>query len=106
MKRVFLALTLAFAACAVRAGEGLVRTAERPAEEVGWTQTAFAAGDVLVLRPFDGVELTLTILSELPGFDGARTYAAALPDVTGGKALPPPDGLVAFALGVSGVFGG
>ncbi len=87
MKRVFLALTLALAACAVRAGEGLVRTAERPAEAVGWTQTAFAAGDVLVLRPFDGVELTLTILSELPGFDGARTYAAALPDGMAGSTL-------------------
>jgi len=87
MKRVFLALTLAFAACAVRAGEGLVRTAERPAEAVGWTQTAFAAGDVLVLRPFDGVELALTILSELPGFDGARTYAAALPDGLAGSTL-------------------
>ena len=87
MKRVCLALTLALAACAVRAGEGIVRTAERPAEAVGWTQTAFAAGDVLVLRPFDGVELTLTILSELPGFDGARTYAAALPDGMAGSTL-------------------
>ncbi len=87
MKRVFLALTLALAACAVRAGEGIVRTAERPAEAVGWTQTAFAVGDVLVLRPFDGVELALTILSELPGFDGARTYAAALPDGLAGSTL-------------------
>lgn len=87
MKRVCLALTLALAACAVRAGEGIVRTAERPAEAVGWTQTAFAAGDVLVLRPFDGVELTLTITDELPGFGGARTYAAALPDGMAGSTL-------------------
>ena len=87
MKRVCLALTLALAACAVRAGEGIVRTAERPAEAVGWTQTAFAAGDVLVLRPFDGVELTLTITDELPGFGGARTYAAALPDGLAGSTL-------------------
>jgi len=96
MKRACLALTLALAVCAVRAGEGIVRTAERPAEAVGWTQTAFAAGDVLVLRPFDGVELALTITDELPGFGGARTYAAALPDgMTGSTLVVGADGLYA-----------